>query len=203
MRPPRIEKTLPRPLSIKQINDILATIKDIKQTEWIVKRDRAILVMLYSVGLRITEALNINRCDIVNSSGFVDVVGKGCKVRTVPLIDPIRSIVVDYMSSCPFRDSKVLFVNKYGEKLSASAIQKLVYAARKLLGLSDSVTPHALRHSCATHLMENGGDLRSIQELLGHSSISSTQIYADVARRYITAVYDECHPLAKKSKIDE
>jgi integrase/recombinase XerC len=196
MRPPKIEKSLPRPLSINQINDILETVSVIKQADWIIKRDRTLLALIYSVGLRITEALSLNREDVINSTEYIKIVGKGGKERMVPVIDSIKSILIDYVNSSQFPDSIALFVNKFGNRLSSSSIQKLVKKSRKLLNLSDNVTPHALRHSCATHLMEGGGDLRSIQELLGHSSISSTQIYTDVTQRYISDVYDRCHPLA-------
>jgi integrase/recombinase XerC len=200
MRPPKISKTLPRPLTIDQINEILGTVGTLKRTWWIIKRDRAILALIYSVGLRISEALGLNSGDILMSSGFMNVTGKGGKVRSVPLVGEVRDVIVDYVSSRSHHDSEALFVNKDGKRLSASSIQKLVKAARKMLGFSATVTPHALRHSCATHLVECGGDLRSIQELLGHSSISSTQIYADVAQRYISDVYDKCHPLAMRGK---
>jgi integrase/recombinase XerC len=200
MRPPKISKTLPRPLTIDQINEILDTIGTLKQTGWIIRRDRAILALIYSVGLRISEALSLNHSDILTSSGFMNVVGKGSKIRSVPLVGEVKDIIMDYISSTEHHDSDALFINKDGKRLSASSIQKLMKAARKVLGFAATVTPHALRHSCATHLVECGGDLRSIQELLGHSSISSTQIYADVAQRYISDVYDKCHPLAMRGK---
>ena len=199
MKPPKVEKGLPRPIPINKINDILDSISDIKQTPWIIKRDRSLLVLIYSVGLRINEALSLNKSDIFNSNDFINVIGKGSKTRSVPLIKTIKDSIIDYIKSSDFPDSEALFVNRFGERLSASAVQKLVKKSRNLLGLSDSVTPHALRHSCATHLMENDGDLRSVQELLGHSSISSTQIYADVAKKYISDIYDKCHPMSSLS----
>jgi integrase/recombinase XerC len=200
MRPPKIAKTLPRPLSAKQINDVLDSISMIKKTTWIVNRDKAILMLIYSVGLRINEALSLNRSDIFNSNGFINILGKGSKVRSVPLIEDIKFLITDYIQSSNFPNSKALFVNKFGDRLTASSVQKLIKKSRDILGLSGDVTPHALRHSCATHLMENTGDLRSIQELLGHSSISSTQIYADVAKKYISDVYDKCHPMSCRKK---
>ena len=200
MKPPKIEKSLPRPLSITQINDILFSVIDIKQTDWIIKRDKSLLVLIYSVGLRISEALNLNRADISNSIDSISILGKGGKIRLVPIIASVRRVIEDYITSCKFKVSEALFVNNRGNRLSASAIQKLVKKSRELLGLSNKVTPHALRHSCATHLMENTGDLRGIQELLGHSSISSTQIYADVAKKYIADIYDKCHPLSDNNE---
>ena len=199
MRPPKIEKSLPRPLNISQINAIINSISDIKQTPWIVKRDRAILALIYSVGLRISEALNLNKSDILSASETLTILGKGGKTRIVPIIDSIKSVIIDYLENCEFTDSEALFINNRGERLTPSSIQKLVKKSREFLGLSSKVTPHALRHSCATHLMENTGDLRGIQELLGHSSISSTQIYADVAKKYIAEIYDKCHPLSMRT----
>jgi integrase/recombinase XerC len=200
MKSPRTEKNLPRPLSIGQINSILETIATVKRTDWIIKRDRALIALIYSVGLRITEALNLNKEDVKNSTEYIKIAGKGGKERIIPVIDSIRDILIDCVNSSKFPSASALFVNKLGGRLSPSAVQKLVKKSRKMLNLSDNVTPHAFRHSCATHLMEGGGDLRSIQELLGHSSISSTQIYADVAQKYISDIYDKCHPLAKGRK---
>jgi integrase/recombinase XerC len=199
MKHSKLSKSLPRPLTITQINELISSVANVKQTGWIIKRDRALLALIYSVGLRITEALNLNRSDIINDES-VAVRGKGEKIRIVPIITSIKSIIMDYMNSCKFRGLEPLFVNVLGGRLSASAVQKLVRKSRKLLGLSNTVTPHALRHSCATHLMENTGDLRGIQELLGHSSISSTQVYTDVAKKYIADVYDKCHPLSNKKR---
>lgn len=197
MRGLKIEKNLPRPLSIVQINEILDSISEIKQTNWIIKRDKALLVMIYSVGLRVSEALSLNRTDISVTSKSIAVLGKGGKIRSVPLIDIVKDTIFNYLDACEYPEATALFVNNRGGRLTASAVQKLIQKSRRLLGLSGKVTVHALRHSCATHLMESSGDLRGIQELLGHASISSTQIYADVAKKYIAEIYDKCHPLSK------
>ncbi len=198
MRTPKTQKSLPRPLTIDQINNILSSISELKRTDWMVKRDRAILVLIYSVGLRISEALALNKSDILNSSnGFIKILGKGGKERMVPVLDSIKSVIVDYIESSDDQTSEALFVNRDGKRISSSSIQKLIKKSREFLGLSEKVTPHAFRHSCATHLMEDTGDLRGIQELLGHSSISSTQVYADVAQSYISSVYEKCHPLSR------
>ncbi len=199
---PKIPKLLPRPLSIKQINDIIFSISDIKQTDWIIKRDRALITFIYSVGLRISEALNLNREEFISSRDYINISGKGGKFRIVPLIPVVRETIKDYLNACEFKTSEALFINNRGERLSASALQKLIRKIRNNLNLSEHVTPHALRHSCATHLMEYSGELREIQELLGHSSIVSTQIYADVAKKYITEVYDRCHPLSRENRKD-
>lgn len=199
---PKIPKLLPRPLSIKQINDVISSISDIKQTDWIIKRDKALITLIYSVGLRISEALSLNREEFISSRDYINIFGKGGKFRTVPLIPVVRETIEDYLNACEFKTTEALFINNRGERLSASALQKLIRKIRNNLNLSEHVTPHALRHSCATHLMEYSGELREIQELLGHSSIVSTQIYADVAKKYITEVYDRCHPLSQENRKD-
>lgn len=197
---PKIPKLLPRPLSIKQINDIISSVSDMKQTDWIIKRDKALIILIYSVGLRISEALSLNKKEFLTSRDCLNILGKGGKYRTVPIIPIVREAIDDYLDACEFKMSEALFVNNKGERLSASALQKLIRKIRNTLNLSEYVTPHALRHSCATHLMEYSGELREIQELLGHSSIVSTQIYADVAKKYITEVYDKCHPLSQENR---
>lgn len=199
---PKIPKLLPRPLSIKQINDIISSVSDMKQTDWIIKRDKALITLIYSVGLRISEALSLNKKEFLTSRDCLNILGKGGKYRTVPIIPIVREAIDDYLDACEFKMSEALFVNNKGERLSASALQKLIRKIRNTLNLSEYVTPHALRHSCATHLMEYSGELREIQELLGHSSIVSTQIYADVAKKYITEVYDKCHPLSQENRKD-
>lgn len=199
---PKSPKLLPRPLSINQINDIISSVSDIKQTNWIIKRDRALITLIYSVGLRISEALSLNREEFLASGDYINISGKGGKSRIVPLISAVRNVIEDYLNTSEFKTSEALFVNNRGERLSASALQKLIRKIRNNLNLSEHVTPHALRHSCATHLMEYSGELREIQELLGHSSIVSTQIYADVAKKYITEVYDKCHPMSQQNRKD-
>ncbi|MDR1234449.1 MAG: tyrosine recombinase XerC [Holosporales bacterium] len=196
IRPPRIHKSLPRPIAAEYINEIMETVHECKKTNWIIMRDISLLALIYSVGLRISEAINIKKDDFLRSSGFLQITGKGGKTRSIPLIDDVRKLITKYLDASIFPEAEHLFVNRFGMKLSASTTQKLLKTLRRKLGLAETVTPHALRHSCATHLMESSGDLRSIQELLGHSSISSTQIYADIAKKHITDVYDRCHPLS-------
>jgi integrase/recombinase XerC len=195
---PKFQKSLPRPISIEDIDRLITSVEIIKKTNWIIKRDEALFVLIYSVGLRVSEALSLKRADFDNTSGFLPIYGKGGKMRTVPLLHKIKKIIEDYLSVSIFPNAKYLFVNRFGGKLSPSSVQKLFQDIRKWLGLPETVTPHALRHSCATHLMETSDDLRSIQELLGHSSISSTQVYTDVTQRLVTDTYDKCHPLSGK-----
>ncbi|GHT88424.1 tyrosine recombinase XerC [Alphaproteobacteria bacterium] len=202
MKAPKIRKNLPRPIAIDKINDILGAIYVLKKTDWIIKRDRVLLFFVYSVGLRINEALSLNKSEVLDAGEFISVFGKGGKARMVPIVDKARELILDYIKSSGFEESKALFVNRFGERLSASAVQKLVKKAREMLDLPDSVTPHALRHSCATHIIESGGDLRSVQELLGHASISSTQIYSAVAKSHLLDVYDKCHPMRRKRHME-
>jgi integrase/recombinase XerC len=199
MHSARVGKSLPRPISGSKINDIIESVCVLKTRSWIIARDKALLALIYSVGLRISEALNIKRADIVGSAGSINILGKGGKNRTVPLLPEIRSILEEYISYPDTPCSEFLFVNGNGNRLSASSVQKLVQRARRLLGLPETLTPHSLRHSCATHIMESSEDIRGIQEILGHSSISSTQIYADIAKRQISNAYDKYHPLSIKS----
>ena len=202
VKPPKTNKTLPRPLSIPQINSILASLSTIKQTDWIVMRDKAIVVLVYSVGLRISEALSINIKDIQNTE-YINIKGKGSKYRLVPLIKEVSDILAQYIGMIPFciEENTPLFLNKFGERLSASAVQKIIKVSRRKLNLAENVTPHALRHTCASHIMEKSGDIRGIQELLGHSSLSSTQIYTAISKKHITDIYDKFHPMSKRTKL--
>jgi integrase/recombinase XerC len=199
MRAPVVGKSLPRPISGSKVNDLIESTVILKTKPWIIARDEALLTLIYSVGLRISEALNIKRKSIIDSTDFINVLGKGGKNRLVPLLKDVRSVIIEYINYPDTPSSEFLFVNGNGERLSASSVQKLVQKARRLLGFPETVTPHSLRHSCATHIMESSDDVRGVQELLGHSSISSTQIYADIAKRYVAAAYDKYHPLSQSS----
>jgi integrase/recombinase XerC len=201
MKSPKTQKTLPRPMSISHLNDICNGPDLIRKTPWIVKRDISLFVLLYSVGLRIGEALSLNKRDIVGLSegnrdgGSVVINGKGGKARSVPIMENVLDLLNAYVKMCPF-DEEPLFVNRFGDRLHVTSAQKLVKKLVRLLGLPGNITPHSFRHTCATHIMENSGDLRGVQELLGHKSLNSTQIYADITGRYIVETYDKCHPFA-------
>lgn len=197
MKTPKCPKNLPRPLSITNLNNIIDCVKDLKLTDWIVKRDAALLITIYSVGLRISEALSIKRSDVLNNNGYLNITGKGGKNRYVPLLAQVSDLINVYLTSCPFK-SEWLFVNKSGSKLGVTSVQKLLQKARRMLNLPENITPHSLRHTCATHLMENSGDIRSIQELLGHSSLTSTQVYADISEKHLIETYNKFHPLTDK-----
>jgi integrase/recombinase XerC len=153
---------------------------------------------LYGCGLRISEALNLNYSDIT-SNDYLVIKGKGNKERIVPIMDYIRHSIVNYINVCPFKfsNSDPLFIGKRRKRLSPRIIQYALEKIRVSLSLPETATPHALRHSFATHLLENGGDLRTIQELLGHSSLSTTQKYTKVENSQLLNVYTKTHPLAK------
>jgi len=202
IRTPKVDKTLPRPLSP-------AAAVAVTETEtragdgrkpWILARDAAVLALLYGSGLRISEALGILRRDApVNGTDSVTVTGKGGKVRTVPVIAAVQQAVEEYLGLCPYvmRPEEPLFVGSRGGPLSPRIIQLAVEELRGALGLPASATPHALRHSFATHLLSRGGDLRGIQELLGHASLSPTQMYTKVDAARLIDAFDAAHPRAR------
>jgi integrase/recombinase XerC len=201
IRSPRIAKTLPRPLSAANavaIVDPEARAGEAREP-WILARDGAVLALLYGAGLRISEALGIARQDApVGGVDSVTVTGKGQKPRTVPVIAPVARALEEYLRLCPYHlpAQGPLFVGAKGGRLSPRMIQLALAELRGALGLPDTATPHALRHSFATHLLSRGGDLRGIQELLGHASLSTTQMYTKVDAARLMSVYDAAHPRA-------
>ena len=164
---------------------------------WQGLRDKAIFMLLYGCGLRISEALSLNIGDISAESDFLRIKGKGNKERIVPLLPIIWQSISAYLAERPYSNSvgEPLFLGARGERLSPRIIQRQMQKLRGYLGLSDTLTPHALRHSFATHLLAQGTDLRSIQELLGHSSLVTTQRYTDVQTEKLVKEYQEAHPL--------
>jgi integrase/recombinase XerC len=204
VRAPKLPRTLPKPLSPALACDVVSGEGFAGETRaaWILARDTAVLALLYGAGLRISEALAIRRMDA--PKGDIDaltVIGKGQKTRHVPVIEPIRRAVERYIALCPFPlpASGPLFIGLRKGPLSPRLIQLAVERLRGALGLPDSATPHALRHSFATHLLSRGGDLRTIQELLGHASLSTTQIYTAVDSARLLESYQANHPRAKAS----
>ena len=195
MRGPRIKKGLPRPVTPDEAVNIAAMVEDDAGAEWIGARDRAVLLLLYGAGLRIAEALSLTGADLPLGEVLV-VTGKGGKQRAVPLLPIVRHAVSDYLAKAPWPMEREdpLFRGLRGGVLSQGMIQKAVARARLVLGLPASATPHALRHSFATHLLGAGVDLRSLQELLGHASLSSTQIYTKVDAATLLDVYRTAHP---------
>ncbi len=202
IRAPKIGKTLPKPLqmqSAKQMAD--ADIRAGENREpWIWARDAAVMALLYGSGLRISEALSLKRRDIPmpNEGDVITVTGKGNKTRMVPVLKTVLDLVQDYIAMCPhpLAADQPVFVGVRGGPLSPRIIQLTMERLRGTLGLPDSATPHALRHSFATHLLSRGGDLRAIQELLGHASLSTTQIYTGVDAERLMDVYKTTHPRA-------
>jgi len=204
LRAPRIARSLPKALKAADARAMAdpKTRAGEAREPWILARDAAVIALLYGAGLRIAEALSIRRKDApVGDVDAVTVLGKGRKQRTTPVIVPVRAAVEDYLKLCPYtlKDDGPLFVGACGGELSPRIIQLAVARLRGALGLPDSATPHALRHSFATHLLARGGDLRTIQELLGHSSLSTTQIYTAVDSARLMEAYRAAHPRAKLS----
>ena len=202
VRTPKAARTLPKPLPADSARALTRTDCRIGEAQppWVLARDSAVLSLLYGAGLRISEALAIRRCDApVAGSDVLTVIGKGRKARSVPVIAPVQRGIEAYLALCPFHltPEAPLFRGVKGGPLSPRIIQLVIERVRGALGLPDSATPHALRHSFATHLLSRGGDLRSIQELLGHASLSTTQIYTAVDQTRLLEAYRSAHPRAK------
>ena len=195
MRGPRIKKGLPRPVTPDDALNLAVTVEEDAAAPWIGARDRAVLLLLYGAGLRIAEALSLTAA-VLPLSEVLTVTGKGGKQRVVPILPLLREAVADYAVKCPwpFPANEPLFRGAKGGALSAGMVQKAMARARIALGLPASATPHALRHSFATHLLSAGADLRSLQELLGHASLGSTQIYTKVDAAVLLDVYRNAHP---------
>ena len=199
LRPPKIQRGLPKPLRADaacQLVHVDARAGE-DQPQWIIARDAAVLALLYGAGLRISEALAIKRSEApVGGRDVLTVTGKGQKTRSVPVIAPVQNAIEAYLALCPYPlgPEKPLFVGAKGGPLGARIIQLAVARLRGALGLPESATPHALRHSFATHLLGRGGDLRTIQELLGHASLSTTQIYTAVDSARLLEAYRSAHP---------
>jgi integrase/recombinase XerC len=200
---PKVPLSLPRPLTIAKAKDVMEESGDAEargQEKWIGERDKAALLLLYGSGLRISEALGLKRSDApIPPRDIIRVKGKGGKERIVPVLPVTQNAVRDYVEVCPYPlpPDGPLFVGAKGGVLSPRILQLLVARMRGALGLPETATPHALRHSFATHLLGAGADLRAIQELLGHASLSTTQIYTEVDREALLRVYDRAHPRAR------
>jgi integrase/recombinase XerC len=201
VRAPKAARRLPRPLAPADAKAVATTgpREGEAREPWVPARDAAVLALCYGAGLRISEALSIRRADApVGSVETITVVGKGRKTRVAPVILPVRKAIEDYLALCPYalKPDGPLFVGAKGGPLSPRIVQLAMERMRGALGLPDSATPHALRHSFASHLLARGGDLRTIQELLGHASLSSTQIYTSVDGERLLAAYRSAHPRA-------
>jgi integrase/recombinase XerC len=196
-RAPKRPRTLPRPAAPDDAMELAQNAADAASAPWIGARDLAILLLLYGAGLRVAEALSLTG-RALPIGATLRVTGKRSKTRIVPVVPAVREAIDDYVRQCPFpvAGDAPLFVGARGGPLNPDLVRRSVAAARKRLGLPDSLTPHALRHSFATHLLARGVDLRALQELLGHASLSSTQIYTAVDAARLLDVYRHAHPRA-------
>lgn len=196
-RAPRFQNKLPRPLAEDAARTMIDTIELQSLKAWVATRDMAVLTLLYGCGLRISEALGLDGRD-APLPDVLRIVGKGGKERVIPVIPAARNAVARYLDLCPWpkEPGAPLFRGVRGGRLAPRAVQKTMARARMQLGLPASATPHAMRHSFATHLLSAGGDLRAIQELLGHASLSTTQTYTSVDQARLMEVYDKAHPKA-------
>lgn len=196
-RAPKRPRTLPRPAAPDEAMNLAQTAADAASAPWIGARDLAILLLLYGAGLRVAEAMSLTGA-LLPIGPTLRVTGKRSKTRVVPVVPAVREAIEDYVRQCPYplRGEVPLFVGARGGPLNPDLVRRAVAAARRQLGLPDTLTPHALRHSFATHLLARGADLRSLQELLGHASLSSTQIYTAVDAARLLDVYRHAHPRA-------
>ena len=197
VRAPKRPRTLPRPAAPDEAMALTQDAAEAASEEWIGARDLAVLLLLYGAGLRVAEALSLTRRDHPVGRAL-RVTGKRAKTRIVPIVPAVAEAIDAYVKLCPYdlRPDGALFVGARGGPLNPDLVRRAVAAARKRLGLPNTLTPHALRHSFATHLLARGADLRSLQELLGHASLSSTQIYTAVDAARLLDVYRHAHPRA-------
>jgi len=205
VKTPKLPRSVPKALSERDMEDLLDAESDRERAPWLDLRDTAVLILLYGAGLRIGEALALTKAEVdellKSGNDTLAIIGKGNKTRMVLLLPQALQALKAYRDACPWlaaaRPSDRVFVGARGGALDPAIVQKRVREIRRGLGLAESVTPHALRHSFATHLLGAGGDLRAIQELLGHASLSTTQRYTDVDAAQLAKVYRKAHPRAK------
>lgn len=198
IRAPKLPHAVPKPLTEEKARQTVRAdaLADIETPAWVTARDQAVLTLLYACGLRISEALSLT--PKAARATPLTITGKGNKTRIVPVLPQARAALEAYLAICPFplKDTEPMFRGERGGPLSPRIVQLLMERLRGALGLSDTATPHALRHSFATHLLGNGADLRVIQELLGHASLSTTQVYTEVNRTHLLDQYRKAHPRA-------
>jgi integrase/recombinase XerC len=203
LRAPKLPQGVPKPLTIEEAIGALDAVGDLAAKDWQGKRDTAILALLYGCGLRLSEALGLTRAQAPLGE-TVTITGKGGKQRLLPVLPAVRKAIADYLDVCPYALSAKgpLFVGVRGGPLNPRLVQRQMTALRRVLALPETATPHALRHSFATHLLGAGGDLRAIQELLGHASLSTTQRYTSVETERLLAIYEAAHPRARLDRGD-
>lgn len=194
-RSPKLRATLPRPLEVPAMENLLDQTAVLHE-DWQGIRDQALFTLLYGAGLRIDEALRLNCGDWPANADSFTITGKGNKQRQIVILDIVRDMVTRYRAACPFAESpeRALFMGKQGKRLNQGVAQRTIRQLRNMLNLPDTVTPHALRHSFATHLLVDGVNIRAIQELLGHASLSTTQRYTELDLTDLRRVIDELHP---------
>jgi integrase/recombinase XerC len=198
LRGPKLPAAVPKPLAIGDATAALAVVDGLAPGGWQGRRDAAVLSLLYGCGLRISEALGLSRGE-APLGDTLTITGKGKKERLLPVLPAVREAIAAYLAACPYPldSAGPLFVGARGGRLGPRHMQRQMAALRCVLALPDTATPHALRHSFATHLLAGGGDLRAIQELLGHASLSTTQRYTNVEAERLLAVYEAAHPRAR------
>ena len=206
LRAPGGKPSGPRPLSVDQARATVETVGDFANTSWTAKRDTALVMLLYGTGLRIGEALGLNLGDLpaAGNDGTLTITGKGGRQRMAPLLAVVREALADYIADCPYKLEAhgPLFVGARGGRLNAGVVQRQLRKLRGALGLPESATPHALRHSFATHMLAGGAGMRDIQELLGHASLSTTQRYTEVDAESLLKSYADAHPRARSQTKD-
>lgn len=197
IRLPKSKQALPKALTVENAIEATSNIQEYASDEWIGLRDAAICTLLYGCGLRINEVLSLNAKQKPRG-GFITVLGKGNKIRNVPVLPVVELAITKYIEKCPYiiTDDNPLFVGKKGNRLQSSVFRKVMQNLRANLDLPDKTTPHAMRHSFATHLLINGGNLRTIQKLLGHASLSTTQRYTKLDSKRLLEVYKNSHPMS-------
>ncbi len=197
VRSPKLPHKLPRPLHERQAIDLINNAGMLEKQDWVGMRNMALFMLLYGCGLRINEALSL---DIRNfpRDGFLRVIGKGNKERQVPVIELVEQTLNTYLEACPFPNepTRPIFIGARGKRLNQGVAQRAMRELRVTMGLPENATPHALRHSFATHLLQNGANLREIQELLGHTSLSTTQRYTEINAEEMLKIYRNAHPRA-------
>lgn len=202
LRTPKLPRSLPKPLAMPAAKAVIEQAEEARDEPWLQARDAAILLLLYGAGLRLGEALGLNGRDKPKADSLT-VTGKGNKQRILPILPVVRDAIDDYAKLCPYAITAdgPLFFGARGKRLDPAIVQKAMRDARRALMLPETATPHALRHSFATHLLADGGDLRTIQELLGHASLSTTQRYTDVDAESLLKVYAQAHPRIKSPAV--
>lgn len=205
LRSPKLPRSVPKALAADEALEAIDAAAELSDEPWIAKRDTALLVLLYGAGLRLSEALSLNIGDLAKTppgeTSSLTITGKGCKQRIVPILPAVHQAIDEYVEAGSFAGDRggPLFRGVRGARLNPRLVQLLLQQLREKLGLPETATPHALRHSFATHILAKGGDLRAIQELLGHASLSTTQRYTDVDAAALLTVYDKAHPRARKA----